>query len=260
MTASFSDLAWKEPVCVPRSADDTSTCMGDEVSQPNVGLVEPEGLGGCPAGMTRIAGTRVCIDRWEAHLVVEMSDGTAVPWSPYFNPGQRRVRARSAPGAVPQGYISGLQAAQACLAAGKRLCSRWQWTRACRGAEERLYPYGNVRVAGACNDHRESHPLVEYFESKSSWIWKEMGHACLNQLPTSLLRTGASERCVTPEGAHDMVGNLHEWVDDPKGTFLGGFFVDAKENGEGCRYSTVAHGPKHWDYSTGFRCCAYRDK
>jgi sulfatase modifying factor 1 len=243
-----------EPVCVPLETGES--CMGDEVSQPNLGVEEPPGLDGCPPGMARIEGTRVCIDRWEAHLVLESDDGATQSWSPFFNPGPRRVRARSAPGAVPQGYVDGFQAARACLAAGKRLCTRWQWTRACRGRSKRLYPYGDTRVDGACNDRRARHPLVEYFDSKDPWIWKEMGHSCINQLPEALLRTGQAHACRTPEGVHDLVGNLHEWVDDPKGTFLGGFFVDATGNGEGCRYATVAHGPKHWDYSTGFRCCA----
>ena len=27
-------------------------------------------------------------------------------------------------------------------------------------------------------------------------------------------------------------------------------------NGEGCLYTTTAHNMSHWDYSTGFRCCA----
>ena len=53
-----------------------------------------------------------------------------------------------------------------------------------------------------------------------------------------------------------MVGNLHEWVADPKGTFMGGFFMDTFQNGEGCEYRTTAHGFDYHDYSTGFRCCA----
>jgi sulfatase modifying factor 1 len=67
---------------------------------------------------------------------------------------------------------------------------------------------------------------------------------------------------VTPEyKLYDMSGNVHEWVDHinlPKetGTFKGGFFVDAKINGEGCLYKTIAHSPKYHDYSIGFRCCA----
>ena len=54
----------------------------------------------------------------------------------------------------------------------------------------------------------------------------------------------------------DMMGNLHEWTANPAGTFRGGFYVDTTVNGEGCLYDTTAHDVLHWDYSTGFRCCA----
>ena len=54
---------------------------------------------------------------------------------------------------------------------------------------------------------------------------------------------------------YDQHGNLHEWVDDPDGTFRGGFYVDTSLNGPGCLYATTAHDVAHWDYSTGFRCC-----
>ena len=53
-----------------------------------------------------------------------------------------------------------------------------------------------------------------------------------------------------------MMGNLHEWTADPDGTFRGGFYVDTVINGPGCLYATTAHATSHWDYSTGFRCCA----
>ena len=52
------------------------------------------------------------------------------------------------------------------------------------------------------------------------------------------------------------MGNLHEWIDDPAGTFKGGFYVDTVINGEGRLYTTTAHNVYHFDYSTGFRCCA----
>lgn len=78
----------------------------------------------------------------------------------------------------------------------------------------------------------------------------------LNQLPDSLAPAGAFADCVTPEGVFDLHGNLHEWVDDPDGTFKGGFYVDASLNGPGCQYTTTAHTTDSHDYSTGFRCCS----
>ncbi len=243
-----------QDVCV---ADDGSTaCVGDEVRQPNLGIEEPPGEGGCPAGMTPIYQSGVCIDRWEAFLVEVLPGGGQAPWSPYFNPGDRTVRAVSAPGAVPQGYISGDQAAAACAMSGKRLCSRDEWELACMGPDGTTYPYGDVREPGVCNDHRDVHPAVEYYGTTDSWIYSELDNACLDQLPDSLDRSGERTGCVTPGGVYDLMGNLHEWIDDPNGTFKGGFYVDTVLNGNGCLYTTTAHTTTYWDYSTGFRCCA----
>ena len=67
--------------------------------------------------------------------------------------------------------------------------------------------------------------------------------------------SGAFAGCTNEYGAYDMVGNLHEWVADPDGTFFGGFFLDTYQNGEGCEYRTIFHPFDYHDYSTGFRCC-----
>ncbi len=87
-------------------------------------------------------------------------------------------------------------------------------------------------------------------------MFNEIDNACINQIPQSVALTGAHPDCVTEEGVVDMMGNLHEWTSDPTGTFRGGFYVDTFRNGEGCLYATTAHNTQHWDYSTGFRCCA----
>jgi hypothetical protein len=237
-------------------AEDSGPCTDAQVPQPNTGMAEPPGIGGCPAGMNPIYDRGVCIDRYEAFLVEVLGDGSLAPWSPYFNPGTHRVRAVSAPGAVPQGYIDELQAAAACAEAGKRLCTQAEWEYACRGPDNTTYPYGEPRQDGACNDARAVHPAVEYFGTSADWIWSELGHPCLNQLPDSLDPAGANPGCVTPGGVFDLMGNLHEWIDDPEGTFKGGYYVDTRLNGEGCLYTTTAHNIYHWDYSTGFRCCA----
>jgi sulfatase modifying factor 1 len=214
---------------------------------------EAAGDAGCPAGMAKV--DTFCIDRYEAMLVEVKTGGTLGPWSPYKSPGSATVRALSVAGAIPQGYINQKQAAAACANAGKRLCTDSEWLRACRGASSQTYPYGSSRQPGVCNDARSCHPVVQYFETSASWIWSELGHPCINQLPAGLAKTGDHPGCKTGEGLYDMMGNLHEWTADPSGTFRGGFYVDTKINGNGCLYKTTAHNTSHWDYSTGFRCC-----
>jgi formylglycine-generating enzyme required for sulfatase activity len=204
--------------------------------------------------MAKIEG--FCIDRWEAHLQLQTSPGSFKDWSPYAHPGGQVVRAVSAPGAVPQAYLSGTEAAAACKLAGKRLCKDSEWLRACRGPANWSYPYGAALALGKCNDHRSVHPAVELYGTSASWIYSKLDNACLNQLPNSLAVTGSYPGCVSAEGVWDLVGNLHEWTADPAGTFRGGFYVDTKLNGPGCLYATTAHDSSHWDYSTGFRCCA----
>jgi hypothetical protein len=240
--------------CVPEAA---GACDPDAMPLPNEGLVEEPGEAGCPDGMIAVT-SAFCIDRFEASLVEIRGDGTEAGWSPYFNPGTRRVRAVSLRGAVPQGYVSGTQAAAACAEAGARLCTDAEWLRACQGSTGLTYPYGATRVMGTCNDHRDVHPAVEYFGTSEPWIWSELDHPCISQLPMSLARTGALPGCVAESGALDMMGNLHEWTDDPAGTFRGGFYGDTVMNGPGCLDRTTAHDVSHWDYSTGFRCCAAR--
>jgi hypothetical protein len=229
------------------------SCDPDARPEPNAGLVEAPGSGGCPTGMLLIPDTPpYCIDRYEAALVVA-ADGS--PWSPYFNPGTTAVRAVSLAGAVPQAYIDELQASDACAAAGKRLCTDAEWLRACRGPAGTTYPYGDTRMPGVCNDARSVNPAVEYFGTSDASIYSMLDNPCLDQLPASLDRTGANPGCVTAEGAFDMMGNLHEWTSAPAGTFRGGYYVDTVLNGNGCLYATTAHDTSHWDYSTGFRCC-----
>lgn len=210
----------------------------------------------CPSEMALIEG-RVCVDRWEASLEEVDLDGGVTAWSPYYNPGTRRVRAVSRGGAVPQGYISGAQAQTACRNAGKRLCALNEWVAACRGPSNRMYPYGNTYVRRRCNEARTPHPVIEFFgTSVGVFTSANMNNPGINMLPNSLAPAGMFWDCVTESGLYDMVGNLHEWIDDPAGTFKGGFYVDAEINGHGCLYTTTAHDFSYRDYSTGFRCCA----
>ncbi len=212
--------------------------------------------GGCPPEMTLVEG-RVCVDRWEAALEEVGIDGGVVAWSPYHNPGTRAVRAVSQGGQVPQGYISGEQSQNACRRAGKRLCALDEWVAACRGPANLTYPYGNTYVRRRCNEGRTPHPVIQFFGTSVGVFTSEnMNNPGINMQANTVAPTGMFWDCVSPLGAYDMVGNLHEWIADANGTFKGGFYVDAEINGRGCLYTTTAHSFTYRDYSTGFRCCA----
>jgi hypothetical protein len=199
-------------------------------------------------GSASIAGRRALVQRRRCR-----------GWSPYHHPGTTAVRrGQRCRALVPQGYIDGSTAQATCgVRRGKRLCTDAEWLRACQFTDARTYPYGPARRPGLCNDARARHPAIELFPDAPN-PFALIQHPCINQLPDSLAPTGAHPECITPEGIFDLMGNLHEWTADPAGTFRGGFYVDTTVNGPGCLYRTTAHDRSHWDYSTGFRCCADR--
>jgi hypothetical protein len=228
-----------------------------DVVEGQIGQAMPGAV--CPAEMANIE-NRFCIDRWEGSLVEVMPDGRDMPW-PAFGAIEEghMLRALSVPNVYPQAYISGAQAARACAAAGKRLCAPVEWRKACMGPRQATFGYGNERVSGRCNDSGYSPMLRLYPQVAQSWTlvgMTEMNDARLNQLEQTLAPTGSHEECTNDYGVFDMVGNLHEWTNDPNGTFQGGYYLDTHKNGDGCTYRTVAHEFTYHDYSTGFRCCA----
>lgn len=257
-----------------------------------VPIPAPRAAGGrCPPEMVDVKG-RFCIDRFEATLV-DVRTGQGL--SPYFHPTidetrreyQRWQRLRqeaktpvgrllpvppppewelgatrlepmavSVPDVVPNGYQSGESAERACSRAGKRLCSGDEWVAACRGEQNRKFPYGDSFEDGRCNVFRATHPAAVLHGDPST------GHLDprLNQVEEGteplLRRTGATPVCKSDWGndaVYDMVGNLDEWIDDPDGTFLGGFY--SRSTREGCDARIEVHAYSYHDYSLGVRCC-----
>jgi len=232
----------------------------------------------CPPEMARMG--RYCVDRWEAHLVALGPDGVDTPWTHVDRPDQGlRYAARSGPGFFPQAYISRTESSKACEMAGKRLCSRSEWMRACRGKRGSRYPYGDKGQRGACNNGKP-HLMSRFFgDNPRRWSYEGFNDKRLDLEPDFLAKTGSYEACHTDESVYDMVGNLHEWVSDTigpdieqvlerdqvdrnkqpwavgNGIFMGGFFSTTVEHGPGCAFTTIAHEPDYHDYSTGFRCC-----
>jgi len=211
----------------------------------------------CPAEMELVQG-RYCVDRFEASTVEVHGDGTTEPHSPFLPVTGLRVRAVSRKGVVPQAYISRNQAEGACREAGKRLCSDREWIGACKGPTGTRFPYGNERKENYCVDTNRTAPLLKLFAGlgRGRYFSKPMNDPRLNQQTGTVAPTGSFTNCTNGFHVYDMVGNVHEWTADPKGTFRGGYYLDTHINGDGCDYRTVAHEATYHDYSTGFRCCA----
>jgi formylglycine-generating enzyme len=206
----------------------------------------------CPNEMALVAfaGGKVCVDRYEA----------AIEEWPYSHAleGEDAGARRAVPAQEikPQVNVSQTQAAAACAASAKRLCTAQEWGAACRGPQNQVYPYGNEYAAGACNEGRPS-PVKAVLGA--SGAGGKLDDPRLAEADNGLAPGGSFPKCVTALGIFDMHGNAHEWVSDSSkpgyGTFVGGFFADGTGNGAGCTYKTTAHGKEYHDYSTGFRCC-----
>ena len=213
----------------------------------------------CPPDMASIE-DRYCVDKYEGSLIEILPNGEERPFSSYDPIEGHLVRAVSEEDVFPRGYISGTQAAEACGRSGKRLCKPAEWRNACMGPDHVTYGYASTNEPRRCNDHGRSPMGVLYagenLGERSAWDWDKMNAPELNQLDGTLAKTGSHPGCTNDYGVYDMVGNLHEWVADPEGTFQGGYYLDTQINGEGCTYRTTAHAVWYHDYSTGFRCCS----
>jgi formylglycine-generating enzyme required for sulfatase activity/outer membrane murein-binding lipoprotein Lpp len=217
----------------------------------------PNGSGSCPGGMSYIDG--YCIDKYEGSLT---EGGTPWPYNQKLDPA-KSYKAESKPGMKPQAYISGDQASAACSASGKRLCSMKEWVKACRGPMKTQYPYGAAYEPGACNeyDHTAGHSsaMRRLYGPNPSYTYGPMNDPRVDALPETVAPSASYTKCTNGYGVYDMVGNVHEWVSDKAGAtgvFKGGYFEDTHINGDGCSYTTTAHGTSYHDYRTGFRCCS----
>jgi sulfatase modifying factor 1 len=194
-----------------------------------------------------------------AHATTELGRTTPVEPPPdwQLEAGGLEPLAVSAPGVTPNGYLSGEVASAACARAGKRLCTATEWVTACRGEKNRKFPYGEVYDETACNVGRVTHPArllhgnasIGHLDPRLNQMAEEGGQPLLR-------RTGATLSCASEWGGdavYDMVGNLDEWIEDPEGTFLGGFY--ARKTREGCDSRIEVHGFDYYDYSLGVRCC-----
>jgi len=244
----------------------------------------------CPDDMVLVA-DRFCIDRYEASMI---DDRTGQTFSPFYPPnleemrravrgqpwgaaaigkeqlrppvpllpdwqrtGEAKARAVSRKGVVPQGYLSKPTAKSACEAAGKRLCQLAEWKLACRGDRNAPFPYGFAYRYQACNVRQPRHSAAVLWGDASLGHWDPRLNQVLVDGSPLLKPTGETAACRSAwgdDGVYDLVGNLDEWVEDGKATFVGGFY--SRDTVRGCDAKVTEHPAVFFDFSTGVRCCS----
>ena len=175
----------------------------------------------CPLpGMVKAAG-RFCVDVHEASRV----DATA------SSAGVGRGKATSRAGVLPWQVSTNTEADRACKAAGKRLCTPWEWQVACQGPARTVYAYGDTYQKKVCNG-------IDAFDN---WQFH-------------LETTGSFPGCMNKWGIFDMNGNVWEHT-------AGGTGMTIRGGAYNCSDSRTLHRcdyiPGNWTPTAqGFRCCA----
>jgi formylglycine-generating enzyme required for sulfatase activity len=156
----------------------------------------------------------------------EMADGTIFAIDRYEYPNEE--------GAVPRA-VSFVEARRLAREAGKQLPTPAQWQRVAAGREGRTYPWGDI---------------FDPAKVRASVSGRSTGPAPAGSHPAG----------ATPEGVHDLSGNLAEWVDEGQGedpraaTALGGHFGSSAPEELTTRSRQRSSNPQLAGKYTGFRC------
>lgn len=223
LTAQGCWYSSNKDIAGPDVATDSSLDPGTEDAEPSP----------CPEGMASVLG-EFCMDRFEA----SRPDATAI------SQGEETGPASSVAGVMPWRTSSGADgyaaAQQACQEAGKRLCTAEEWSLACAGPEGRLYAYGDEYDPAICNG------IDAFCPDPYPFCGLELGGF-------HLVATGEFSGCVSPEGIHDINGNLWEWIQGDDLQVKGGAYnCGDSATLHACTYSS----PAAYRSAVGFRCCS----
>ncbi|HTM43627.1 MAG TPA: SUMF1/EgtB/PvdO family nonheme iron enzyme [Polyangiaceae bacterium] len=151
-------------------------------------------------------------------------------------------------GAMPATMTNFSDGERACAVEGKRLCTEQEWTRACLPPAEA--DGKSVTLPQRCNFG----PAVKAPEPTSA---KDEDVAGMLQALDRRVPSGAMADCVSSVGAHDLLGNLQEWVasgdSSSKGGLKGGHFASVETDCRDVSYASDALTRRPFN---GFRCCS----
>jgi hypothetical protein len=155
-------------------------------------------------------------------------------------------------GVNPMVMVNWYEARRLCRTQNKRLCTESEWTFACEGPEMNPYPNGVLRSRRQCRlDWQPFGPDHRRLGDRDTVI--DESARLYGAMPS-----GSMPRCVAWSGAHDMAGNVDEWVVNEEGVpfqsaLKGGWWGPIRGR---CRPATTAHHESFVYYQIGFRCCA----
>lgn len=190
-----------------------------------------------------------------------------------------RFEAPNLDGELPLVMYTFVEAADWCVARGRRLCFDDEWTRACEGPDGHTYPYGDSHQPGVCNDDETwlvyDQPALNGWPS-SVCTPDVAGLAELLDAARQVSGSGAAAAdhvwaiyqgeasgqntgCTHAEGAFDLCGNVEEWTrrrdggaTNFHGSLKGRYWAESRT----CQQAVTTHGDTFRFYEIGFRCCS----
>lgn len=212
---------------------------------------------GCPDDMVRIPKKDVCVDRYEwpnkkgAKPAVAMTAVQSL-WDKKAGDDKHNAEAL-------------------CKSVGKRMCTMDEWVAGCRGKRNAPYPFGR-KLPSLARTPADKTPC-----NYAKWYRKPDGAKVFKRDPKELARldqsdkSGARAKCKSASGAHDMMGNVEEWIRCPRYMTKSGGNCVGKDGDSNqvcyclagrywsspvkCHRIIAGHAAQYHDYETGFRCC-----
>ncbi len=163
--------------------------------------------------------------------------------------GRSGARACARPGVLPWNNVSHPEAAAACRAAGKRLCTDAEWQRACETAAN---PSCDYAFADTCNAAKPDICNTSEYDGDPVNAGDQDLAVATGSLPMCYARWSDTDRI------YDLTGNLREWTAAaaPNQNPVRGGAYDSVLDGATCRFRFALFDDRFRYPNTGFRCCA----